>query len=91
MDRTVKVLLAVIAVALWGLLLRPFLSLPPAQAEPSVRAALTSGASAPAVTLLPNTDRALIVQNGTVYEVDFSGRQQIRPSALRVAGSVRLK
>lgn len=93
MDRTVKVLLAVIAVALWGLLLRPLLNLPSAQAAPTARNSATGNTAAPAIVLLPNTHRALVVQNGTLYEVDFSGHTQkfVAPSTAQVVGAVRLQ
>ena len=71
MDRITKTLLALIAVALWGLLLRPFLSLPLAQAAPPKAVSILGGA-VPAITDIPNYNYVLVVQNGTVYKVQHS-------------------
>jgi hypothetical protein len=45
-DRTVRTLLALTAVALWGLLLRPFFAAAPARAQ----SPLTASSNTPAIT-----------------------------------------
>ncbi len=71
MDRITKTLLALIAVALWGLLLRPFLSLPLAQAAPPPAVSIL-GAAVPGITDIPNSNYVLVVQNGMVYKVQHN-------------------
>jgi hypothetical protein len=62
LDRTTKLLLAVIAAALWGLLLRPALSPTPAQAQVGY-------------TPFPSSSAArFVVDNGDIYLYDGFGR-----------------
>ena len=62
LDRTTKLLLVLIAAALWALLLRPALSPTPAQAQVSIP------------TFPPSSAARFVVDNGDVYLYDGFGR-----------------
>ena len=63
-DRTLKFLLAIIAVALWGFLLRPLLAAGPVQASPTL-----IPQSNPAITIEPtaNAGDVYVVDNHVLY------------------------
>jgi hypothetical protein len=72
MDRTTKALLALIAVALWGLLLKPLIALPAAQAAPQ------GGASGlPALVFNQSRDEAFIATGGYLYKIDTSSPMRV--------------
>lgn len=84
-DRTAKLLLTLITVALWGLLLRPAFAPAPSHAQqpPAVNVTPSPRFERPVVTILPTNGHLSIVDNGGwVYLLD--------PNSLEIKRSVRL-
>jgi hypothetical protein len=73
-DRTIKFLLATVAVALWGLLLRPLLTSTPVQAAPQAQPP-----AYPAIALPTQYSGMIyVVQDRTLYKCqDLGGKVQI--------------
>jgi hypothetical protein len=83
-DRTAKLLLTLITVALWGLLLRPALAPTPSHAQqPDIEIRPSARFERPVVTIHPANGHFFVVDNaGWAYLLD--------PSSLEIKRSVRL-
>jgi hypothetical protein len=84
-DRTTKLLLSLITLALWALLLRPAFTPVPSHAQQPLDISLAPSArfERPVVTILPTTGHLSIVDNsGWIYLLD--------PNSLDIKRSVRL-
>ena len=83
-DRTTKLLLTLIAAALWALVLRPVFSIAPARAEGApVNTGPSARFTAPVVRVHEATGRVIVVDDGGwVYLLD--------PGTLEIRHTVRL-
>lgn len=75
-DRTTRILLTLIAVALWGLLLRPVVS-----ASPTLAAPQSSGCPALVVTQFRDggDHNVYVVQDGRLYRFTANDLRQMTP------------
>lgn len=74
-DRTTKLLLALVAAALWALLLRPLFSAPASAADP--RAPRAPRESEGAVSAAASNDMVYVVRGGRIYayQMDYTAER----------------